>query len=144
MSCKKKDVLALNYEDYLKNSSKVVDGYKPARTFILSQYVFRQRDLPYTTQIIPLVAICAFIGKSKFNEPKTQNILSRWYWCGILGEMYGGANETKYANDIEGVINEINDKPSLRRTEDAAYFSATRLLTLQTRLSAAYKGLMIL
>lgn len=145
VSCKKKDVLALSYEDYIENKGKVLDGFKIAKEFLLKyQYVFRQRDLPYTTQLIPLSAICAYLGKSKCNEPNTINILSKWYWCGILGEMYGGANETRYANDIEDVIDELYKRPSQSRTVNSAFFSSTRLLTLQTRLSAAYKGIMAL
>ena len=145
VSCKKKDVLALSYEDYIKNKDSILEGFKIARDFLLKyQYVFRQRDLPYTTQLIPLSAICAYLGKSKCNEPNTVSILSRWYWCGILGEMYGGANETRYANDIEDVVDEVLKEPSQSRTVNSAFFSATRLLTLQTRLSAAYKGIMAL
>lgn len=143
-TCKKKDVLALKYEDYQNNKEKLLDGYKLARKFLLSQYVFRQRDLPYTTQLIPLAAICAVIGKSVFDRPKTRDILSQWFWCGILGEMYGGANETRYANDIEDVVATINGQESQQRTINAAYFSATRLVSLQTRNSAAYKGIMAL
>ena len=145
VSCKKKDVLALSYHSYLENRNQVLIGFQLAREFLLKyQYVFRMRDLPYTTQIIPLTAICAALGKTKCNEPNTVKILTRWYWCGILGEMYGGANETRYANDIEDVIDEIEGKPSAMRTVNAAFFSSTRLLTLQTRLSAAYKGIMAL
>ncbi len=145
VSCKKRDVLALSFEDYEANKDAVLQGYRIAKEFLLKyQYVFRQRDLPYPTQLIPLAAICAFLGKSKCNEPNTTKILSRWYWCGILGEMYGGANETRYANDIEDVVNEVLGKPSLNRTVNAAFFSATRLLTMQSRLSAAYKGVMAL
>lgn len=143
-TCKKKDVLALSFEDYKKNKDAVLEGYKLARKFLLSQYVFRQRDLPYTTQLIPLAAICAVIGKSVFDKPKTMDILQRWYWCGIMGEMYGGANETRYANDIEDVVAEIKGMPSQNRTVNAAFFSCTRLLSLQTRGSAAYKGIMAL
>lgn len=143
-TCKKKDVLALSFEDYKKNRDAVLEGYKMARKFLLSQYVFRQRDLPYTTQLIPLAAICAVIGKSTFDKPKTMDILQRWYWCGIMGEMYGGANETRYANDIEDVVAAIKGSPSQNRTVNAAFFSATRLLSLQTRGSAAYKGIMAL
>ena len=94
--------------------------------------------------MIPLAAICAVLGKSRCNEPNTIKILSRWYWCGILGEMYGAANETRYANDIEDVIDEINGEPNQMRTVNASFFSSTRLLTLQTRQSAAYKGIMAL
>ena len=35
-------------------------------------------------------------------------------------------------------------RPSQMRTVNSSFFSATRLLTLQTRLSAAYKGIMAL
>lgn len=145
VSCKKKDVLNLPYESYIANRNAVLTGFRIAKEFLLrDQCVFRQRDLPYTTQLIPLAAICAVLGKSKCNEPNTIKILSRWYWCGILGEMYGGANETRYAYDIEDVVEEANGHPSLMRTINSAVFSSTRLLTLQTRLSAAYKGIMAL
>lgn len=61
VSCKKKDVLNLSYESYIANRDQVLNGYRIARDFLLKyQYVFRQRDLPYTTQLIPLAAICAF------------------------------------------------------------------------------------
>jgi len=143
-TCKKKDVLALSYESYRANKDAVIEGYRLARKFLFSQYVFRMRDLPYTTQLIPLAAICAVIGNSTFNQPQTQKILSRWYWCGVMGEMYGGANETRYANDIEDVVAEIKGKESLNRTVNSSYFSASRLISLQTRNSAAYKGIMAL
>lgn len=145
VSCKKKDVLNLSYELYVANRDQVLTGYRIARDFLLKyQYVFRQRDLPYTTQLIPLAAICAFLGKNKCNEANTISVLSRWYWCGILGEMYGGANETRYANDIEDVVDEVFGRPNPGRTVNSAFFASTRLLTLQTRLSAAYKGIMAL
>lgn len=143
-TCKKKDVLGLEFESYQANKAAVLEGYKMARKFLFSQYVFRMRDLPYTTQLVPLVAICAVIRKSSFNLPQTQNILSRWFWCGIMGEMYGGANETRFANDIEDVVAAIQGKESQNRTINASYFSATRLMSLQTRNSAAYKGIMAL
>lgn len=145
VSCKKKDVLNLSYESYVANRDQVLTGYRIARDFLLKyQYVFRQRDLPYTTQLIPLAAICAFLGKSKCNEANTISVLSKWYWCGILGEMYGGANETRYANDIEDIVDEVFSRPNPARTVNSAFFASTRLLTLQTRLSAAYKGIMAL
>ncbi|WP_049895925.1 GmrSD restriction endonuclease domain-containing protein [Oribacterium sp. NK2B42] len=143
-SCKRRDVLALAYDDYKNNKAAVLEGFKMARKFLMSQYVFRQRDLPYASQIIPLAAICAVIGNSKFNQPKTQDILAQWFWCGILGEMYGGANETKYAYDIEDVVNSINGQDSQNRTVNSSFFSSTRLLSMQSRQSAAYKGIMAL
>ena len=59
--------------------------------------------------------------------------------------MYGGANETRYANDIEDLAAAVEGPriPQMR-TVNAAYFQSTRLLGLQTRNSAAYKGVMAL
>jgi hypothetical protein len=70
-------------------------------------------------------------------------MIIRWYWCGVLGELYSGANETRYALDVQGVINWLNggDVPTTIRDFN---FSPIRLLTLQSRLSAAYKGIMAL
>lgn len=144
ISCKRKDILDLPFEQYKENKNAVLEGFKLARKFLFSQYVFRQRDLPYTTQLVPLAAICAVIGKSVYDQPKTQSILIQWFWCGIMGEMYGGANETRFANDIDDVIRAIRGKDTAIRTINASFFSATRLLSLQTRNSAAYKGIMAL
>lgn len=142
--CKKKDVLALGFDDYKANLDALVDGFDMARDFLIGERIFRMRDLPYTTQIIPLAATCAYIGRKQFVTVATKNILRRWLWCGIFGEMYGGANETRYANDIEDLVDEIEGRASQMRTVNAAYFQATRLLGLQTRNSAAYKGVMAL
>lgn len=143
-TCKRKDILDLPFEVYQANKAAVLDGYKMARKFLFSQYVFRQRDLPYATQLIPLAAICAEIGKTEFEKPRTQRILERWFWCGIMGEMYGGANESRYANDIDDIVAAVRNGQGMIRTVNASFFSATRLLSLQTRNSAAYKGIMAL
>ena len=144
ISCKRKDILDLPFEQYKENRDTVLEGFRMARRFLFSQYVFRQRDLPYATQLIPLAAICAVIGQSVYDKPKTQDILSQWFWCGIMGEMYGGANETRYANDIDDVVRAIRGEEVAIRTINSSFFSATRLLSLTTRLSAAYKGIMTL
>lgn len=143
-SCKKKDVLALRYEDYVANLDALLDGFDMARDLLIGECVFRMRDLPYTTQLIPLAATCAYIGRKTFERQPVKAVLRRWLWCGIFGEMYGGANETRYANDIEDLAAAIEGEDSAMRTVNAAYFQSTRLLGLQTRNSAAYKGVMAL
>lgn len=143
-SCKKKDVLDLKFEDYQSNLDDLLEGFDMAREFLLGERIFRKRDLPYTTQVIPLAATCSYIGRDKFKLQANKNILRQWLWCGIFGEMYGGANETRYANDIEDLVDAIEGNPSPMRTVNAAYFQSIRLLGLQTRNSAAYKGVMAL
>ena len=142
VSCKKKDVLNLLLQDYKVNADKITDSFISASKFLQTQRIFSKRDLPYSTQLIPLSVIIALIG-DKFEESTIREKISRWYWCGVLGEMYGGANETRYALDVVGVMKWINggDEPD---TVSRSYFNPTRLITLQSRQSAAYKGIMAL
>lgn len=79
--------------------------------------------------------------KERWLEPRIFDKLSRWYWCGVLGELYGGAVETRIANDLEEILVWINDDSSEPKTVIEAAFRPVRLLTLRSRLSAAYKGL---
>jgi len=80
---------------------------------------------------------------SKTEDGVIKAKLASWYWCGVFGEMYGSANETRYANDVTGVLAWITggDDPD---TVNRAFFQPTRLLSLQTRNGAAYKGVMAL
>ena len=57
--------------------------------------------------------------------------------------LYGGANEGRYAFDVSEVLAWI-DGGAEPRTVKEANFSPMRLLSLQTRLSAVYKGVMAL
>ena len=88
--------LALRYEDYAANLDALLDGFDMARDLLIGECVFRMRDLPYTTPLIPLAATCAYIGCKTFERQPVKAILRRWLWCGIFGEMYGGANETRF------------------------------------------------
>ena len=142
ISCKKKDVLKITLEEYKKYADTLTDGFIKCSRFLKEQRIFTARDLPYSTQLIPMSVIFAILN-NKSQDSIVKDKISKWYWCGVLGEMYGGANETRYANDVSGVLDWINNgnEPG---TVQRAYFNPTRLLTLQTRLSAAYKGIMAL
>lgn len=142
VGCKRKDVLKLTLEEYKENVDEIMDGYFKAAKLLMREHIFSRKDLPYQTQLIPLSAICAFLGSS-FDEDYAKQKIIKWYWCGVLGEMYGGANETRYALDISGLINWLKGGNEPATVRDAT-FSPMRLLTLQTRLSAAYKGIMAL
>ena len=139
VSCKRQDVLNLQLQDYLKHKDALTDGFVEAANFIYGeQRIFHARDLPYTTQLIPFSVLFTLLGK-RANDGTIRSKLARWFWCGILGEMYGGANETRYANDVTGVLDWFNggEEPE---TIVRANFHASRLLSLHSRLSAAYKG----
>lgn len=103
-----------------------------------SQKVFRPRDIPYRTQLVPLAALRALLGQ-RSSDYAVQAKIERWYWCGVLGELYGGATETRFARDVEQVPAWVDGGPEPRTVTDAA-FETSRLFTMRTRNSAAYKG----
>lgn len=143
VSCKKKDVLNLTLGEYKNNRKLLTEGFLQAAKFLQEQRIFSERDLPYSTQLIPLAATFALLG-SKVHESTVKSKLARWYWCGVFGEMYGGANETRYALDVTGLMSWISEGGQEPDTIGRSYFNPTRLISLQTRLSAAYKGVMAL
>src|SRR5690554_6413579 len=140
VSAKRASILSLTLDDYLKWADEVEHGFLLAARFLRKQCFFSSRDLPYRTQLTPLAAVLSTI-KERWLEPRIFDKLSRWYWCGVLGELYGGAVETRIANDLEDLLAWIADKGQEPRTVIEAAFQPGRLLTLRSRLSAAYKGL---
>ena len=82
--------------------------------------------------------------KERWLEPRIYAKLAQWYWCGVLGELYGGAVETRIANDLEELLAWIDQDADLPRTVLDGAFQPDRLDRLSSRLSAAYKGLNVL
>lgn len=133
-------MLVLSLEDYRRYAPDVVAGFKAAAKFLRQQFVFDTRFLPYGTQLIPLAAIFALAGKDS-ETAGAQEKLARWYWCGVFGELYGGTTETRFNLDLPDVVDWIHGSTHEPRTVTQAQFAASRLLTLRTRQSAAYKGI---
>lgn len=145
VSCKKKDVLALQLTAYKKYADALCDGFSVADKLLQEERIFSRRDLPYSTQLIPLATICTVLMEdNKIYTTTIKNKVKQWYWCGVFGELYGAANETRYANDISQVIKWITESGDLPKTVTDFFFNPTRLLGLQSRQSAAYKGIMAL
>ncbi|MBR0280783.1 MAG: DUF262 domain-containing protein [Oscillibacter sp.] len=145
VSCKKKDVLNLTLQDYQEYADALSEGFAEAEKILQEERIFVSRDLPYSTQLIPLAAICAVLREGrKLRVANVRDKIKRWYWCGVFGELYGAANETRYANDIVQVIEWISDSDKIPKTCQESYFNPLRLLTMQTRQSAAYKGVLAL
>ena len=143
VSCKKKDILKMELADYKANRDALVSGFIKAGSFLINQGVFSAQNLPYTSQLVPLAAIFAYAEESSINLSIQTNkdIIAHWYWCGVFGELYGGANESRYALDIVGVFDQIDGK-GIPDTVTRASFQPRRLLSMQTRNSAAYNGVM--
>jgi len=140
VSCKKHDVLRLSLDDYKRWAEPLTKSLVECAKFLGEQHVFVARDLPYRTQLVPLSVIKVLLG-SKFDDHGVNEKVKQWYWCGVLGELYGGANETRFARDVEQVPDWATGNGSAPGTVETAIFGDKRLLTLKSRNSAAYKGI---
>ena len=140
IGCKRKDMLNLSLEDYRKYRDPIVNGFIKASKILSENHIYTSRDLPYSTQLIPMSAILAVLG-DKIDNIGHKRKLMHWFWCGVFGELYGSANETRYALDLPQVVNWIENDSETPKTVYDANFSPSRLHTLRTRNSAAYKGI---
>ena len=139
VTCKKEDVLALPIIEYQKWAPIAEKGFLQAARLLHRNKLFTWRDLPYRTQLTPLASVLAILD-DRTEDPAVRDKLMRWFWCGVFGELYSGAIESRFARDVMEVSNWIvagGDEPS---TIEEAHFAPSRLRSMRTRLSAAYKG----
>ena len=135
----RQSLLDLPLEAYLKHRAAVEEGFKTAAKFLRQNHIYRVIDLPYQGQLVPFAAILAIIGP-RFDHAAVKDQLARWFWCGIFGELYGSAIESRFARDVLEVPAWLDGGPEPSTITDGR-FRSERLRTLRTRLSAAYKGI---
>lgn len=141
VSARKEDLLKLTLDEYLEWVRPVRDAYVWAATFLADHHIFDVKFLPYPKQLVPLAAIKVVLGAGA-DLHGVRARLSQWFWCGILGELYGSAIETRFARDLEQVPAWAKGlEQAWPRTLADSSFSASRLLSLRTRNAAAYKGI---
>lgn len=140
ISCKRRDILRLTLDEYRMWADRATEGLTWAASFLASENIFSAPDLPYKSQLVPLAAIRAIAGSS-IDDHGTYAKVRQWFWCGVLGEQYGAATETRFARDAEQVPDWLAGRRDTPKTIEDALFHAGRLLTLRTRNSAAYKGI---
>lgn len=138
ISCTRDTLLGLPLSAYKTHTKRLVEGFQRAGKFLFSQHLYWFKDVPYRTQIVPLAAIIAELGE-RWEHEAVRTKLARWYWCGVFGELYGSAIESRFAKDISEVIAWIDGGPEPTTVRDAN-FRDERLNTMTSRLSAAYKG----
>jgi len=143
VSCKRVDILKLSLADYRAYADRAVAGFLGAGKILFQQKLFSSRDLPYSTQLVPFAATLAVLGDGAKNDAARSKLV-RWFWCGVFGELYGGAIETRFARDLVEVPAWIGGDGPEPSTVADCNFSPNRLKGLRTRNSAAYKGLFAL
>lgn len=139
IGCRRQEMLALSLPSYQRFAPLVVDGLARAAKFLHTQHFFDTKFLPYGSQLVPMAAIFAVLGKES-ETAGAQEKIARWFWCGVMGELYGGTTETRFSRDLPEIVQWVRGGPE-PRTVTEALFASGRLLTLRTRISAAYKGL---
>ncbi|MBH0781420.1 GmrSD restriction endonuclease domain-containing protein [Nocardia bovistercoris] len=142
VSAKREDVLKLTLDDYLEWAGQLREAFIWVSDFLADRHIFGTRFLPYPKQLVPLAAIRVVMGHdADLLGPREK--LVRWFWCGILGELYGGAIETRFVRDLEQVPGWArgDDAATIPNTVNDATFVESRLHSLRTRQAAAYKGI---
>ena len=135
----RQSLLDLPLEAYLKYRDCVKEGFLQAAKFLRQQMVFRVYDLPYQTQLVPMAAIFADLGQDA-EHASHQDKIARWYWCGVFGELYGSAVESRFAKDIVEVPLWLSGGEEASSVRDGI-FRTERLNYMRSRQSAAYKGI---
>lgn len=140
VSCKRRDLLALPLADFHRLAPRLASAFEWVGEFLQRQYVVRVADLPYQTQLVPLAAVRAVLGE-RTDPPDLLALIERWYWCGVLGEMYSGSTESRFTRDLEQLVAAASGSRTIPDTIAEAVFVSDRLGNLTTRNSAAYKGI---
>ncbi len=142
ISARREDILKLTLDEYLDWVDPLRAAFLWAADFLADRHIFTDKFLPYPKQLVPLAVIKAIMGADADLLGPRERII-RWFWSGILGELYGGAIETRFVRDIEQVPAWARDLPDAAspRTVQDANFVESRLHSLRTRNAAAYKGI---
>ncbi|MGO2133220.1 MAG: hypothetical protein ACTH3D_10035 [Halomonas sp.] len=119
VSAKRASVLDLPLEAYQRWADIVEKGFVEAAYFLKGECFYSRRELPYATQLVPLAAVMTLLG-DRWREPHIHAKLSRWFWSGVLGELYGGAVETRIALDLEDLMLWFEDDAIINKTPISA------------------------
>lgn len=138
VSATRQVLLNLPLDAYKQYQHRVEEGFLSAAKFLIQLDIYRAKDLPYQSQVVPLAAILAELGRDA-DSPAAIEKIRRWYWNGVFGELYGSSTETRIAKDFIEVVDWVRGGSEPSTVRDATV-RADRLDTMRMRLSAAYKG----
>ena len=139
ISSKRGDMLKLTRDEYEDWANPLMEGFARAEVFLHSECIFDPEFLPYGSQLIPLAAIYTVLNRDLTRSEREK--LAQWYWCGVFGQLYSSATDSRFASDLPEVVEWIRGGKRVPETVKVAEFAAPRLLSLKTRGSAAYKGM---
>ncbi|QDW18420.1 DUF262 domain-containing protein [Micrococcus sp. KBS0714] len=139
-SARREDILGMSLEDYRVWAPRLRKALPTVARHLRDLHIHDSRGAPYSSQVVSLLIITTLLG-DRAEEHAVRARLNQWFWCGVLGELYGSTITTQLAKDAEQIPEWSLGKSA--ETPEAiirASFSESRLGSLRTRLSAAYKG----
>lgn len=143
--CRKQDVMKLGREEMEQWWEVLTDGYVEAAKFMSEQGIIAPRILPYTTLIIPLAAMLAYLKwkKGAAHVGPAWKKIGQWYWCSVFTQRYSSQVEYGAAQDFEQVINwvEGGPEPDVVRTFN---FRSDYLQEITSLRNVIYKGILCL
>lgn len=140
ISCNRESLLGLPLASFREHQQSVEEGFISAAAFLNEQKFISHRDIPYSSQVVSLASVLATLGNDANTVPAREKLV-RWFWCGALGELYGGGgSETRMARDLHEIVAWITEDGPTPQTISDAIFQQDRLRSLRARLSAAYKA----
>ena len=119
------DTKLLIYGLFQKGRVLAQDGFRDIARFLRRQCFYHRRDLPYRTQLVPLAAVLTRLS-DRWLAPQIYDKLTRWFRSGVLGELYGGAVETRMANDYGDMLGWFGGMGTNQKVLTEAYCSTTR------------------
>lgn len=140
VSCNRDALLGLPLDAYRNLADRVEKGFVAAGAFLNEMKIIWHHDVPYPTLTVGLAAVFAALDDRE-HTAQAKRMLEQWFWSIVFGEQYGSSTETRLARDVPELIDWIRGKGPAPRALGDAVFQESRLHSLRSRLSAAYKGL---
>lgn len=138
--CRSEDINEVTLEEYQHWATNVSEALKNAIRLLYELKIFRDKDVPYPTQLVSLAVILVKLGES-FRKAGVRKNIIRWYWCGVFSEEYGRNFELTLLGDLEVPDWCIGNETSEPNIIKSAKFTDSRLVNLSTRNSASYRGI---
>ena len=139
-SARREDILSMSLDDYRTWAPQLRDALPRVARHLRDLHIHESRGIPYSSQVVSLMIVTTLLGE-RAEEHAVRARLNQWFWCGVLGELYGSTITTQLAKDAEQLPDWSLAKSST--TPEAiirASFAESRLGSLRSRQSAAYKG----
>ncbi len=140
----RENILDLTLSDYRGAARELRITFREAAEFLSQRCILSSRQVPYTAQLIPLAVILALLADTPRSLASSRgwDRLNQWFWCGVLGELYGSAAVIhRAARDVDEVTAWIRCKTETPpKTVGDASFAESRFFSVRED-SGVFQGI---